>query len=539
MRTLKARPGWPLALLLASLAVTAIAALQAQRVARSHTATARGVLEDYAGIAAWNYQRFLAAALDSVIVGVLRPVMHYQMLGRMHRGNAPSAQWFIDAYLDPGFRYYDPDRVPAFLPRTYASFMLGSDSLAVRGEAVAANRIAGLRDTLEAHVRSVHRPDWDYGLILRPLADGIDAVAYTIMPLEAGDTAVYAFLAPPGLWRELFEATHEKAPVLPAALTGGRANRDLLDVSIRDRNGQLVFGTATALASDVAAVEPMAEPFGGLQVRAFLHSDLAADLVVGGLPRTRLPLILGLLVLAAMLAVVAARQMRREQQLARLREDFVASVSHELRTPLAQIRMMVESLRLGRFTEPDRVAWSLASIDREATRLSHLVGNVLTFSQQAGPPPLRREPVDVGAEIAETVAAFAPLAEARAVAIRTEIEPGHVASVDRESLRQVVLNLLDNALKYGPRGQTVTVRVLGNGAGVRLLVEDEGPGVPVNERESIFRDFERGEAGRASGAGGGGIGLSVVRSAVERHGGTILVEEAPGGGARFIVQVPA
>lgn len=537
MRRAKVRPGWPLFLLLASLAVTALAALQAQRVARSHATTARRVLGDYAGIAAWNYGRFLTAALDSAIIGVLRPVMHWQMLGRLHEGDAPSGRWFTDNYLDPGFRYYDPERVPDFLPRTYVSFMLGADTIAVRGDAVAAARIAGLRDTLTTQIRRVHRPDWDYGVILRALDTGIDAVPYTIMPTDAGDTAVYAFLASPAQWRDLFEATHANAPVLPAALTGGRPNRELLDVSVLARRGEPWFRTGDALASDVAGIEPLPGRLGGLEVRAYLHSDLAADLVVGGLPRTRLPFILGMLALAAALAVVAVLQMRRDQELTRLREDFVANVSHELRTPLAQIRLMVESLRLGRFTDPERLAWSLESVDRETTRLSHLVQNVLTFSQRTPPAPPRAVPVDVGAETNDAVIAFEPLAATRDVRIATDIEAGVRVVTDPESFRQVLLNLLDNAVKYGPAGQTVAVRVRAGDGLASITVEDEGPGVPTAERETIFQPFERGSAGRSSGGGGGGIGLSIVRSNLAACGGDVHVEDASRG-ARFIVTLP-
>ena len=450
----------------------------------------------------------------------------------MHRAR----RWFTDNYLDPDFQYYDPERVPDFLPRTYVSFMLGADTIAVRGDAVAAARIAGLRDTLTAQVRRVHRPDWDYGVILRALETGIDAVPYTIMPTDAGDTAVYAFLASPAQWRDLLEATHAHAPVLPAALTGGRPNRELLDVSVLGRTGAAWFRTGAASASDVAGIEPLPGRLGGLEVRAYLHSDLAADLVVGGLPRTRLPFILGMLALAAALAVVAVLQMRRDQELTRLREEFVANVSHELRTPLAQIRLMIESLRLGRFTDPERLAWSLESIDRETTRLTHLVQNVLAFSQRTPPPP-RAVPVDVGAETADAVAAFEPLAATRDSRIVTDIAAGVRVATDPESFRQVLLNLLDNAVKYGPVGQTVSVRVRAGGGSARITVEDEGPGVQVAERETIFQPFERGSAGRSSGGGGGGIGLSIVRSTLAASGGNVHVEDTPRG-ARFVVTLP-
>jgi signal transduction histidine kinase len=117
-----------------------------------------------------------------------------------------------------------------------------------------------------------------------------------------------------------------------------------------------------------------------------------------------------------------------------------------------------------------------------------------------------------------------------------EAVPARLAS---GTLRQVLLNLLDNAVKYGGEGGTIRIVVRRrNGGGAHLTVDDSGPGVPPGERKRIWRSFERGDVARHRGVGGSGIGLTIVRELAEENGGSATVESAPGGGARFIIDLP-
>jgi signal transduction histidine kinase len=141
-------------------------------------------------------------------------------------------------------------------------------------------------------------------------------------------------------------------------------------------------------------------------------------------------------------------------------------------------------------------------------------------------------------EMQAAMDAFAPLARARRAKINSSIEPGLVARVDPRGLRQIVLNLLDNAVKYGPVGQTVNVSLAGNDDKVVIAVEDKGPGVPRSEREKIWDPYVRLSRAAESAAGGSGIGLSIVRELVRLHGGRTWVEDAQSGGARFVVEFP-
>src|SRR5207237_105257 len=208
-----------------------------------------------------------------------------------------------------------------------------------------------------------------------------------------------------------------------------------------------------------AARDSFAEPMmGRVQVQVALRPDLAPKLVVGGMPRSNVPMLLSLLALTAGLVVAALLQLRREYELSQLRADFVSGVSHELRTPLAQIRMFSETLLLGRVRSDDERERSLEIIDQEARRLTHLVENLLHFSRsERRLARLSPALAPLAPLVSEAAEGFAPLAAARGVTLCTELTDGVVAPVDADALRQMLLNLLDNAVKYGPSGQTVTL----------------------------------------------------------------------------------
>ncbi|HEY0306138.1 MAG TPA: HAMP domain-containing sensor histidine kinase, partial [Longimicrobiales bacterium] len=260
-------------------------------------------------------------------------------------------------------------------------------------------------------------------------------------------------------------------------------------------------------------------------------------LAPSGLPRQRGFEFLSLFALAVGLVASSLLLLRQQEQLARTRANFVSGVSHELRTPLAQIRLFAEMLLLGRVrSETDRRR-SLEIIDTEARRLSQLVENVLQVARSerghlhVNPIAMRVAPI-----IRECVESFAVLAEARSVEFRMELQEDLIAPVDSAALRQIVLNLLDNAAKYGPDGQRVVIGMALFENNARIWVDDEGSGIPVRERERVFNPFYRSRDAQQT--AGSGIGLAVVRELVALHGGDAWIEDAPDAGARVIVQFP-
>jgi signal transduction histidine kinase len=249
--------------------------------------------------------------------------------------------------------------------------------------------------------------------------------------------------------------------------------------------------------------------------------------------------VLGLLALTVALAAVALLQLRREHELARLRADFTSSVSHELRTPLAQILLFGETLELGRVRSDADRQLAVETIVHEARRLMRMVDNVLHFARTTeGRVHLERTHTELDPLVATIVATFAPLAEERGSHVVTDIRESITALVDTGAVRQIVLNLLDNALKFGPRGQTVRLTVERVDDLARIIVEDEGPGIPMVDRNRIWSPYVRLRRERSAANEGSGIGLAVVRELTALHHGTAYVEDAPTGGARFVVELP-
>jgi signal transduction histidine kinase len=327
-----------------------------------------------------------------------------------------------------------------------------------------------------------------------------------------------------------------EANLLPAV--NATARLDETDVALRlsRKDGGIVFASALPPGS-TAATDSTGLQMGELRTTVDLSPRLASALLVGGAPSSQLPSLALMIAIASVLAGIGLIQERRSRELERLRGRFVANVSHELRTPLAQISMFAETLSLSRERSAQERREFTSIILAEARRLTGLVESVLRFSRlESGRETLRLKLADVAAEIADAVASFAPIAVAADVTITLHSAEEAYARLDRAAFRQIVLNLLDNAVKHGGRGATVVISVTHHDGNVRIVVDDSGPGVPAEWRESVFEPFVRVEKGSAPGAG---IGLSVVRDLVAAHGGRVSIDQSPRGGARFIVTVPA
>jgi signal transduction histidine kinase len=259
----------------------------------------------------------------------------------------------------------------------------------------------------------------------------------------------------------------------------------------------------------------------------------------------------GVLLLGVGFAAAAALGLRRQYKLAEARRTFVAAVSHELRTPLAHVNALSETLLLGRAESPEQAQRWLRAIHREGRRLSVLTENVLLHARgERGGIHAAPQWTDIGAVVRDAISLVEAQAQARSARIvvtGTAVEgatSGAGGWLDPAALRQIVINFMESAVKFGPDGQTVTVTVdvehqaADAAEGVlRLSVDDEGPGVAPRDRDRIWQPFVRVAEGGSAPAGTG-LGLSVVRQLVEELGGRWSVSDAPGRGARFSVELP-
>lgn len=243
-----------------------------------------------------------------------------------------------------------------------------------------------------------------------------------------------------------------------------------------------------------------------------------------------------------MLDRIQAHVAEREASEARMRR-FVGDAGHELRTPLAAVRGFAELHRQGAVTEPADVARTFSRIEQEAVRMGGLVEDLLTLARVDEQRPLRSEPVDLLVLAADAVHDARALAPDRSVSLTGPDgapAPSPAPTVgDDARLRQVLGNLVSNAVRHTPAGSPVEI-----GVGVRdgwalWQVVDHGPGVPPEDAERVFERFYRTDSSRSRGAGGGsGLGLAIVAALVRAHGGAVRVVPTPGGGATFEVALP-
>jgi two-component system phosphate regulon sensor histidine kinase PhoR len=270
----------------------------------------------------------------------------------------------------------------------------------------------------------------------------------------------------------------------------------------------------------------------------------ATGIVSLAMHRFTADVVLGILTLAfAMWIIVGGFAVwllvRRSEHKTRLQHDFVSNVSHELRTPLTGIRVLVETLRLGR-ADPVEAERCLDLLDTQTARLVGLVEEVLEFGRlQTGVRrfDLSDEPVDAVVDAA--VHDHESGHHGGGAQIHRAITPGLVARAERRALTQVLVNLLSNAFKYGGEGKPIWVRAQRDGKHVTISVEDEGPGVPLALRRKVFQEFFRGQDERTQSKPGTGLGLAIARRLVAAQNGTIHVEPRIGGGSRFVITLSA
>jgi signal transduction histidine kinase len=523
-------------MLLLALGLAGALAYEAQDAARSHRATAEGALRDYARVSAFLVMRLSRQGMSSAAGMHLYPFEQVAV-----HGSEPLPS--IESLRRKTVPMSCTTCVTVDSVRSYFLLDLRDGAMSTTGQPFTPAFRAWVADTVRGWARGRPREQsgWEFEGIVGRRADGEHALVYVLRRDDAGNpAAAYGFEVPPArLARAIFRRVLPSPYLLPTALTRGLPNDSLISVVALDAAGREVYRSPRQYPLTYAAEDTLGQQYGGLSVRVALRPSAAQALVIGGLPRSRLPLLLVLFALAAGLVATALLQLGRERELARLRSDFVSGVSHELRTPLAQIRMFAETLRLGRVRSEGERARSIEIIDQEARRLSNLVDNVLHFSRaERRAVRLAPEPEDLARLVRQAVEAFGPLARSRRTDVALALDEDVVAVADRGAFLQVLLNLLDNAVKYGPPGQTVVVGLARVAGQARVWVEDRRPGIPARDRERVFTPFYRLERDAGSAVAGSGIGLAVVWELVALHGGRVWAEDGPTGGARVVVELP-
>jgi signal transduction histidine kinase len=537
--------------------VSALAVRESMHISRERREVAEGTVRDYAMFASYLYatRTYLfardraAAAFDHAVNpgatwvrGALPPVTALAAIPDTMEHCGPSDKWPIYRFrLD--------------LPARTITYAGGRPAPPI--DAIIRDSIAKLANT-----RWVKR--FRFGYLFVDAPGGREAVAYA--PAYDSDTqllAVYGYrscygvrdttdynaliklvkVLPPMVpgyidekARSALDSAHRAAEIAGDNMMGskwplGMPAESLLTLTVSDAQHRQIYQTPKGgRSSNYYGAAPL-KAIGDVTFWVSLRPDVAQYLVSGGIPESRFPASLLLLAGSIVLAIAGFASLRSELRLVNSRQRFLANVSHELRTPLQQILMFVQLLRLGRTrteTERDR---SLEIIERETHRLIALSNSVLAATKPEY--QLRSAPVDVANVVHTAADFFTPLAEARKMRIELDVVEPAIARGDPGAIRQILINVLDNAAKYGPIGQTITIGVRTEEKAVRLWVDDAGPGIPASERENVWKPFFRVGGTVDDSTGGAGLGLAIVRDLATAMDADARLSPTPTGGTRF------
>jgi two-component system, OmpR family, phosphate regulon sensor histidine kinase PhoR len=228
----------------------------------------------------------------------------------------------------------------------------------------------------------------------------------------------------------------------------------------------------------------------------------------------------------------------RTERLEIIRQEFLSNVSHELRTPLTAIIAFVETLETGAMEDPESSHRFLSIIRKNASRMHGLIDDILELTAiEGGNVTLRAATVDLRELVAEVCASLAAKAAANRVTLVNRVEPGVTVYADSRRLEQMLTNLIDNGLKFSREGGTVTISHE-SGTRDRILVEDNGDGIPAQHLERLFERFYRVDRARSRDMGGTGLGLAIVKHLALLHGGEVTVNSELGKGSIFTIHLP-
>jgi signal transduction histidine kinase len=544
--------------LIAIVAVAGGLGYQAHAANRANVETARGALTQYSSVAAWQFtrsaQREMQLAADATIGSrVQRAIRAPERI----RG-----QLLTPADLRAAVGSTDCNCQPPLTVQTFFRWDVGAKDIVAEGNwpeedrrRLAARFATEARDPRDRQLAAeragsaIHLPSdtlvtrWLHAgcdLLFDVDASGAPRLLAVVAQYDADHAlrALYGAVVRLSDIRSVFVRALNRESLLPTALLSRSAQDSAiaLDVVVGTKK---VFARGPLNTADFVAADSLGTATFGALVRVGLERATAERLLIGGLPRSRLPLIGLFLGLTLALLAIALRQMRRTSELTRLRSDFVASVSHELRTPLSLIRVYTETLIDEDSARPGHRSHFLGVILKESNRLSRLVENLLRFADlERRTMSVSMAPADLGPILAATVDDFRPLAESNAIQLEDDLESGVVAAVDAAAFRQMIFNLLTNAVKFSPSGGRVAVGLRRVADQARITIDDQGPGIPTAHRRRVFERYVRLADVSAGGAAGSGIGLAIVRELAHAQRMSVWIDDSPLGGARVVLSAP-
>ena len=394
-----------------------------------------------------------------------------------------------------------------------------------------------IRDSIPKLAVTPAIAEWHFGYLFVDSPNFPEAIAFTPVRDHSGRVlAVYGYrscYATYDVWD--YALIHRIARIVPPFLTEGLPTDSILSVVVTDSHGRTLYAAPSHRVPVRAVGRDTVPQLSGMVITVGLRPSVANRLVVGGVSPSRLPASFLLLLGSIVLAIATLAMMRREFRLVESRELFLANISHELRTPLQHILLFVQILRLKRARNQEEHDKAVEIIETETQRLIRLTDNVLAAVRTTR-PPIALGPVDVPEVAARSSELCEQLAAARSMKIEIDAVPA-VAAADAGALKQVLFNLIDNAVKYGPNGQIIRIGVRTDAQDIQIWVEDSGPGIPPRDRERVWQAFVRlNSPGDAT--AGTGIGLTIARELIVQMHGRVEIQQGAGTGARISVFLP-
>lgn len=379
------------------------------------------------------------------------------------------------------------------------------------------------------HDLDVHRPPNDELRHLHKTYGGQSyLVSYAQRPGPNGQP--YLIVA----WHDVSRIVHDMMPRLFSDTAAGAAR-----VNVVDEDGKIVFGPPVR-GGEFTVGRPFPTTLYNWRLQVALTSaeELGASVERRRVLESAMVVLSCIVVIAGIAVVMVAAE--RERRLSAIKSDFVANVSHELKTPLSLVRMFGELLLSGRVASDDKRREYLHIIVNESERLTALIDNVLDFAKlERKKSAFELVEGEVNAVVARAVEVYRYRAEREGMTLELDLpSPSPVAMLDERAIELLLINLIDNALKYAKEGKLVRVGVQSRGGRVEIRVSDHGPGIAPDDRRRIFERFVRGSNAGQS-VRGSGIGLALVSHIAAAHGGKAWVESELGKGSTFVVSIAA
>lgn len=345
-----------------------------------------------------------------------------------------------------------------------------------------------------------------------------------------------------GFTRKTLEKIIKSQQLMPSVINPTNNNQGLVFIMFSP-SGQMLWQsknhTQTTNSHTIAFDDDYGALFKQYSIKAIIDKSLAESLIIGGLPKNQLPKLLILAALTFLSIIITFWLYRRAQRFSQQQQQFIARVSHELRTPLTQIRLFAETLELNRVNDEAAKKHYLGIIHQESIRLSQLVDNILNQQQiQQANTHVNLKYFKLKPFIEELISEQQILWQSKNITFEIKDDTSISLNSDPNLLKQVMINLLENAVKFGPKEHPIQIELNSKNSHHIIKITDQGPGIPESLMPEVLNSYQRLPRDEIRGINGNGLGLGIAVHLTQVLGGTLLFEH-PQKGLVAVITIPS